>query len=240
VTIPGFQDLTLPVLEEITRRGETRTNDLVQAMADRFNLTTEERTTLLPSGRQTVIANRVHWAIAYLSKAILLERTRRAHYRIAERGQQVLASPPPRIDLRFLERYPEIAAFRGDARSESLPTAVTEATPDEVIRAAHRQIEAALRNDLIERILQRDFRFFETLVLKVLLAMGYGGDPGTAEVVGPLAMKAWMWSYARTRLGSIGFSSRPSATVTAGPLGRVRFMRLPAASASSRPRRACS
>ena len=98
MTILGFQDLTLPVLEEITRRGETRTNDLVQAMADWFNLTTEERTTLLPSGRQTVIANRVHWAIAYLSKAILLERTRRAHYRIAERGQQVLASPPPRID----------------------------------------------------------------------------------------------------------------------------------------------
>ena len=63
--------------------------------------------------------------------------------------------------------------------------ATAEATPDEVIRTAHRQIEAALRGDIVERILQRDPHFFETLVLKVLLAMGYGGgDPTTAEVVG--------------------------------------------------------
>ena len=61
----------------------------------------------------------------------------------------------------------------------------SEATPDEVVRVAHRQIEAALRNDIIDRVLQRDAAFFESLVLRVLLAMGYGGgDPSTAEVVG--------------------------------------------------------
>ena len=48
-----------------------------------------------------------------------------------------------------------------------------------MIRSAHRQIEAALRNDLIERVLQRDPRFFETLILNVLLAMGM--DPAAAR-----------------------------------------------------------
>jgi restriction system protein len=181
----------LPVLEEVARRGECRTGDLVDVIAGRFALSAEERAALLPSGKQTVVANRTHWAVAYLGKTLLVERTRRAHYRITERGSGVLASAPPRIDLKFLERYPEFAAFRGESgRPEIVAAAATsaataEATPDEVIRTAHRQIEAALRGDIVERILQRDPHFFETLVLKVLLAMGYGGgDPTTAEVVG--------------------------------------------------------
>lgn len=42
-----------------------------------------------------------------------------------------------------------------------------------------------MRVDLLERILQRNSRFFESLILDVLLALGYGGgDPGTAEIVG--------------------------------------------------------
>ena len=61
----------------------------------------------------------------------------------------------------------------------------TTAAPDEVVRAAHRQIEIALRDEVLDRILYRDGRFFEMLVLKILLALGYGGgDPTTAETRG--------------------------------------------------------
>ena len=42
-----------------------------------------------------------------------------------------------------------------------------------------------LRNDVIDRILQREPAFFEALVMKVLVAMGYGGgNDATAEVIG--------------------------------------------------------
>jgi restriction system protein len=60
VTIPGFQDLMLPVLLAVADGREVRTGDLVSVMADRFGLSREEREHLLPSGRQTLIGNRTH------------------------------------------------------------------------------------------------------------------------------------------------------------------------------------
>ena len=52
MTIPGFQDLMLPVLTELAARGETRTTELVAAMADRFGLSAAERAEMLPSGKR--------------------------------------------------------------------------------------------------------------------------------------------------------------------------------------------
>ena len=77
MTIPGFQDVMLPVLQATSAGDESRTGDLVRRMEDQFQLTAEERSALLPSGRQSIIANRTHWAITYLAKTGLLERTRR-------------------------------------------------------------------------------------------------------------------------------------------------------------------
>lgn len=186
MTIPGFQDLMLPVLTELEARGETRTSDLVAAMADLFKLSAAERAELLPSGKQAVIANRTHWAIAYLIKTGLIQRPRRAHYMIDERGRQVLAEEPDRIDLKFLAQFPELAVFRGE--SVNAPTGLSpsiDATPDEIIASTHKQIEAVLRNEVIDRILQREPAFFEALVMRVLVAMGYGGGTdATAEVIG--------------------------------------------------------
>lgn len=154
--IPDFQTLMLPVLR--LAAGEIRVSDAVDRLASDFKLSPEDRSQLLPSGRQTTFANRVHWAKSYLGKAGLVELTRRAHFRIADRGREVLASPPDRIDIKFLSRFPEFQKFReteGEGEDET-PTAMiggtAEAlTPDEVIRSASRQ----LIRDSLERNLVR-------------------------------------------------------------------------------------
>jgi len=156
-------------------------------MADEFGLSESERDERLPSGRQAVIANRTHWAVTQLTKTGLLKRTRRAHYRITDRGRATLAENLPRIDLKYLERFPELAQFR-DARSAKVPDTMgssAETTPDEVMRAAFEQIDAALRLGLLQRILAERPAFFEKLVVDLLVAMGFGrglSDPG--RVVG--------------------------------------------------------
>ncbi len=93
MTIPDYQSLMLPVLSAASS-GEIRIGDLVDRLAEQLKLTPEQRAELLPSGRQTVFSNRVHWAKTYLSKAGLLQSTRRGHFQITPRGQQVLASRP--------------------------------------------------------------------------------------------------------------------------------------------------
>jgi restriction system protein len=106
VAIPDYETLMLPVLKEAASSGELAIRDCTSRLADEFNLTDAERQELLPSGKQTTFANRVHWARTYLAKAGLLEATRRAHFRITERGRATLARGPQRIDNKLLLEFP--------------------------------------------------------------------------------------------------------------------------------------
>lgn len=104
MAIPDYQSLMLPVLLS-SADGEIRIGDAVDKLAQKLGLTPEERSELLPSGKQTLLSNRVHWAKTYLSKAGLFESMRRGHFKITPRGQQVIASNPTRIDNNFLNQF---------------------------------------------------------------------------------------------------------------------------------------
>jgi len=94
MAVPDYQSLMLPVLVA-SSKGDVRIGSVVDELADELGLTSEERSELLPSSQQTVFSNRVHWAKSYLSKAGLVEITRRGYFRIAPRGDEVLKSSPP-------------------------------------------------------------------------------------------------------------------------------------------------
>jgi restriction system protein len=152
-------------------------------VTNQLGLSEEERTELLPSGKQTVFSNRVQWAKSYLNKAQLLEITRRGYFQITPQGQKVLQSAPKKIDNRFLTQFEEFRLFRerSSATHETesdTPAPVTEdqQTPDETMRMANRQIETALVHDLLERIREAPPDFFERLMVNLLLGMGYGGS----------------------------------------------------------------
>jgi restriction system protein len=51
-----------------------------------------------------------------------------------------------------------------------------QATPEEAIDAAYRELRAALAEEVLGRVLDKPADFFEAVVLDVLLAMGYGGS----------------------------------------------------------------
>jgi restriction system protein len=185
MAIPDFQTLMLPVLKTAASGGEVRIGDVVDQLADAFALTDEERAHLLPSGRQTTFANRVHWAKSYLTKAGLVDLTRRAHFRITSVGRDVLKSPPERITIRFLEQFPSFKSFRdgeagtaeaSDIAEVVLPVAESPLTPDEVMRQAHVRIEASLAEEILQRVRSGTPAFFEKTVVRLLVTMGYGGS----------------------------------------------------------------
>lgn len=192
--IPDFQTLMLPVLR-VAAENEVRISNVVELLADSFNLSAEERSHLLPSGRQTTFANRVHWAKSYLGKAGLVELTKRAHFKITEQGREVLVEKPERIDIKYLNRFPGFQRFReaednnGENSSQITTENTTTLTPDEVMRSAHRQLEIALADEMLQRIQTGTPAFFESLVVRLLVSMGYGGgsvtDVAKALVGGP-------------------------------------------------------
>lgn len=109
--IPDYQTLMRPVLE-LSAQGEVRMRDAYEAMADAFELNDEERTEMLPSGRQRTIANRVHWAKTYLKQAGLVRPTRRGHFTITDRGHAALADEAATINTDYLKRFEEFQDFQ--------------------------------------------------------------------------------------------------------------------------------
>jgi restriction system protein len=191
VAIPDYQSLMLPVLKLAGDGSEHRMSDVVDTLASQLKLTEAEREELLPSGKQPVFNNRVHWAKQYLVQAKLLVATRRAFFKITERGRSVLAEKVERIDAKFLRRFDEFNAFVAGGRTGVKPSpdvvpqavedlAVSESTPDELLRATIKEVESALAADLIPRICAASPAFFERLVVDLLLKMGYGGSRNDA------------------------------------------------------------
>ena len=181
--IPDYQTLMLPVLRKAAQ-GEVKVSEAVEEIADEFSLTDDERAELLPSGKQTIIANRVQWAKTYLKQAGLVDATRRGHFQISERGKEILDQNPSKIDNSTLEQFPEFLSFKSrtpttDQRAK-VPTPSDSETPDEVMRGAHREIEDALRKELLERVRDAPPAFFEGLLVNLLVEMGYGGSVAAA------------------------------------------------------------
>ena len=187
--IPDYQTLMRPVLA-CAAAGETKIGDAVEQLADKLGLTPDERAQLLPSGKQTMFANRVHWAKTYLVKAGLAEGTRRGYYRITPRGQAALADAAATINNAYLDQFKEFQDFKAkvyEADGATVATSPVQAsapfsapagteTPDEALRKAHSAITGALAADLLDRARKATPAFFEGLIVELLLAMGYGGS----------------------------------------------------------------
>lgn len=185
MAIPDYQSLMLPVLQAAAKT-ETSVPVAEAEIAAKFNLSNEEREQMLPSGKQRVLHNRVHWAKFYLTKAGLLESPKRGRFAITPAGQRVLANLPTRLDTKYLLSIPSFRDFyRGGDESQVVAAAADvdpqSATPEEVVEAAYKAVHAALRADLLERILQNSPGFFEQVIVELLVAMGYGGSHRNAS-----------------------------------------------------------
>jgi len=188
LAIPDYQTVMLPLLRLLKDGKEHYLGEVVSSLADEFKLSPAEREQLLNSGQQTVIRNRAGWARTYLKKAGLLDSPRRGYFRITERGQSVLSSKPGRIDVKYLEQFPEFVAFRElrHERQDEVPLPIaqsTDATPEEALDAAYGRLRLDLESDLLEQVKTASPSFFERLVVELLVRMGYGGtlrDAGQA------------------------------------------------------------
>ncbi|RME85486.1 MAG: restriction endonuclease [Caldilineae bacterium] len=188
--IPDYQTLMRPLLEVLSDGREHTLRECVDVLAERFRLSREERAELLPSGQQAIFDNRVGWARTYLKKAGLLEAPGRGRVRITPRGRETLANTQDRIDVDFLMRYEEFREFRERSRSKASQKKATapvddQSDPVEQIEAAFSSYQDALAEELLERVRGATPAFFERLVVRLLVSMGYGGGlMQAAQVVG--------------------------------------------------------
>lgn len=186
MTIPDYQTLMKPVLRS-AQEGERSIGDVVSELENAFSLSEEERRELLPSGKQAKFANRIHWARSYLKHAGLLRNTLRGYFEITDEGRAVLRENPEPLNAAYLKRFESFAAFSSpnDKAADTIVTAAPAfGTPDEVLNAAYAEINAALAEDLLSKLRETDPAFFEDVIVRLLVKMGYGYNATAGRVIG--------------------------------------------------------
>ena len=179
--VPDFQSMMLPLLEVIADGAEHSNSAVYNSVAKQMNVAAEDLQLMHSRGGKTVFYDRAAWAKTYLKKAGLLQNPKRGSMQITESGQGVLKNKPAKIDLRFLKQIGGT-----DWLKPSPPTGVVfpggfidgpdAATPDELIEAGYQSLRDALIEDIIEQVKRCSPQFFERLVVRLLVAMGYGGS----------------------------------------------------------------
>jgi restriction system protein len=177
--IPDYQSIMLPLLEFAGDKKEHSIREAIEYIANIFNLSEEERREVLPSGQQYIIDNRVGWARTYLKKAGLLESTKRSYFKITDLGLEVLQKNPKEINVRFLEQFPQFIEFRNlrkeKGEEEKEEENLTQ-TPQELLEYGYQRIKKDLASELLNLVKKSSPRFFEKLVVDLLIKMGYGGS----------------------------------------------------------------
>lgn len=194
--VPEYQEFMLPLVKLASDGQEHKITDAIDSLADEFGLGEQDREIMLPSGTQTRLYNRVTWALTYLTKSLLLEKSARGRFKIAPRGVDVLKTNPPRIDNGFLAQFEEFRAFKQKKNNKSSAVVTTaddgggaeaeaSLTPLERVEGGYKELREALADELLNRVRTMKPKAFEQLVVDVLVAMGYGGSQfDAAQVVG--------------------------------------------------------
>ncbi len=241
MAIPNYQTLMLPLLKILGDGQVHHTRDIIQRLADELSLSEEERTKRFSSGKQAVFNNRVGWARTYLKKAGLIESPARGVMNISERGRNTLAQNIQVLDNAYLKQYPEFLEYINYSSSDEVAPAqgieqgeVSNDTPMDAMEQAHQQLTSGLVAEVLDTVKQVSPEYFETIVVQVMLAMGYGGwsedsgkttqysaDGGIDGVINedPLGLETIYLQAKRYTEGTIG---RPTVQSFAGALDMKR------------------
>ncbi len=204
MAVPDYQSLMRPLLELASDGQEHTLRQAIEALSRTLSLTDADRRELIPSGQEPKFDNRVGWARTYLGKAGLLEKAGRARFRITDRGREVLRTNGAKINTKFLAQFPEFIQFRkghtervtvegnglavpetvltgsrlvqANQSPELIDVVELQQTPQETLEASYQVLRRELAQELLDRVKASPPRFFERLVVDLLVAMGYGGS----------------------------------------------------------------
>jgi restriction system protein len=187
MTIPKSHELYADVLSQLTGGGPVTVSDLRKRVIDRLDLTDEELVRRTARGSNQVAAN-VNWAISHLAQAEAIHRPERGVVQISDLGKELASTYPEFLDrevIRATEGYvawqartkdnKQTRRMQSDAFLETDSAEfATDADPISLMSLAAESIRTDVASELLDRIRSESPAFLEKLVLKLLLAMGYG------------------------------------------------------------------
>ena len=178
--VPDFQSFFKPLLDIASDGDEHSLKDAREIISREMRLTEDDLNEKLPSGTQTKFDNRVAWAKSYFIQSKILESPRRGYFKITERGRDLFKQGYHRIDIKILNQYPEFIEFhtskQGKQTTSNDDLNTQDETPEETLQKSYQNIRNDLANTILNQIKNNSPKFFENLVVDLMLALGYGGS----------------------------------------------------------------
>lgn len=184
--IPSW-DGFIPVLLTVVKDGNTWKNkDLRAEVLAQIELPKELLELSYPKYPDDKVAdNRITWTISELYNSGLLARPKRGIYQITERGRLLLDKFGMKLsgndihaEQAYIDHLNELKKRNAD-KPEEIPEEID--IPREVAKQVA-NFNNQIATDLHKRILESDPAFFESLVTKLLEAMGYRGSNGNVQI----------------------------------------------------------
>ena len=189
MAIPDFQSFFYPFLKLSSDKKEHSLKEVREYMTEYFPLTDEDKSEKVPSGTQSKFDNRIYWTKSYFGKAKLIEQTKRAHFKITERGLEFFSKFQDNITINDLKQIDEFKEFSQGSNNENVKENETEKedssvsenkTPLEKLEESYLYIQKELATELLDKIKSNSWQFFEDLVVDLMVKMGYGGSRNKA------------------------------------------------------------
>ena len=186
MSLPDFQSFFKPLLEIASDGMEHSAKEARAEIAKKMNLTETELNELLPSGIQTRFTNRVAWAQSYFVQAKVFNSPRRGYFQITERGKELFKQNHDKIDIKILNQFSEFVEFHTTSKQDKQQEndkqiqITPSETPEEILQHAYQSIRNDLAGEILLKIKLNSPKFFENLVVDLMVAMGYGGSKADA------------------------------------------------------------
>lgn len=190
MAIPKYDEMYHACLLCLKDRNEHSSKEIDAFCINFFSLTEEECSQQAPDGSR-IINNRVSWTRVYLKKAGLIASQRRGRFQITPLGEKALKSQE-HIDNQYLLQFSSFQEFYSRKKAsqvssikddESADESCRSLSPNEQIISAISEINSALADELMDEVMKISSYEFEKLIIKLLVAMGYGSALDNRDAV---------------------------------------------------------
>ncbi len=177
--LPKFHEFMRPLLEVLVENGEMHRHDAVAATIEKVGLSEEQKSICHETNGKFIAQERVGWASSYLSQAGCLDRPKRGYMAPGKNAKSFLdLNRPIKVaDVKSTNEWKALRAAKIQAGNNEIESSneLEDETPQDLINKGVKILQSQLIDELLIQIKTISPASFESLILKVLAKMGYGG-----------------------------------------------------------------
>lgn len=189
MSVPPFDRFFKPVLRALSDGEVHKTSEVYELVKKYCPLDQESYEEQVPSGGSRY-KDRVSWSMTYLRKGKLIVSPKYGYQQITLLGQEELKNGPEDFNVQYLlDKYPEVYEYHYGSKSDAAVSPEegvdVDMTPTEMMDRALLDLNQSLADELLSQIYkERDWQYFEKLVLRVMQSLGYGMDSSSLRHIG--------------------------------------------------------